>query len=101
MIAEMIQNNPAVVVYFTTPECNVCKALKPKIKNLLQEKFSRVKFLEINGQENPELSARYSIFSVPTILIYFNGTEHYRKSRYISLQEISDLISRPYNLLFE
>src|SRR6056297_2953843 len=100
-LKEIIKNNPAVMVYFTTPGCNVCKALKPKIKQLLSDHFSKVEFIEINAEEHTELSADFSVFAVPTILIYFNGTEHYRKSRYISIQEISTLISRPYHLLFD
>ena len=79
----------------------VCKSLKPKIKELLVDRYEKIKFVEIDAEEKPEVAAQLSVFAVPTMLLFFDGAEHYRKSRYINLHEFEDSISRPYQLLFE
>lgn len=100
-ITELINTEKALMLYFTTTGCSVCKSLQPKIRELLQQNFPQIKFEAINMDEKTELSAQFSIFAVPTILVYFNGTEHFRKSRYIGVKELRELLSRPYNMLFE
>lgn len=100
-ILELIRTEKALMLYFTTTGCNVCKSLQPKIRELLQQNFPGIKFVVINMDEQNELSAQFSIFTVPTILVYFNGTEHFRKSRFIGIRELTTLLSRPYNMLFE
>jgi hypothetical protein len=37
---------------------------------------------------------------VPTILVFIEGKEFIRKSRNIGIEELGDLIARPYTLLF-
>ncbi len=100
-INNLIKNEESLILYITTPQCNVCKVLKPKIKQLIIDKFPKLKFHEINAENRPEISAQLSVFTVPTILVFFNGAEHHRKSRYINLNELEEALNRPYNLLFE
>ena len=91
-----IQENDAVLLYFSHEECNVCKILKPKIEHLLSEEFDKMKMAYINIKKTPEISAQSSIFTVPTITIHFDGKEHIRKSRNISIYELKDIIDKPY-----
>ena len=97
----MIKEHSGIVFYFSTPSCNVCKVLKPKIIELLSESFPKMKFAYINCEDVIELSAQMQIFSVPTILFYFDGKEFLRKSRLISIQEVKQLLERPYTLLYD
>jgi thioredoxin len=96
-----ITNNSGAVVYFSTPDCNVCKVLKPKLKELLAEKFPEMKFAYVNCETAKELAAQQSIFSVPTILFFIDGKEFFRKSRNVNLNELSMELERPYSLFFE
>ena len=96
-----ISANPGAMVYFSTPECNLCKVLKPKVMELLNEKFEKIKFAYVDCEKSKELAAQNRIFAVPTILFYLDGKEMFRKSRHIGLSEIDQEISRPYSLFFE
>jgi thiol-disulfide isomerase/thioredoxin len=78
----------------------VCKVLKPKIYELLQNEFPKIKFRYIDVKKTPEISAQNNIFTVPTILIYFEGKEFVRRSRNIGITELKNLIERPYKLMF-
>jgi thioredoxin-like negative regulator of GroEL len=95
-----VNENKALLVYFSNTHCNVCKVLKPKIQDLLTEEFPLMKMYYCDTIESPEIAAQNSIFTVPTIVIYFDGKEYIRKSRNIGIMELQNDIERPYSLLF-
>ena len=97
---EMVQNTTALLSYFSTSNCQVCKVLKPKVMNLLSEKFPEMKMAWIDIERSPVVAGQNSIFTAPTLLVYFNGRETLRKSRNISLIELEEEIGRSYSLLF-
>ncbi len=96
----LITERDALIAYFTTPACNVCKVLKPKILKLLESDFPLIEFADINSEEFPDIAAQFSVFTAPTIVVFFNGFESFRKARYIGINELSNYLKRPYNLLF-
>ena len=89
-----IQSNKAVVVYFSTPNCNVCKVLKPKVMELLADDFENFVFGYVNCDANKVIAAQNSVFTVPTLIVYVEGKEVLRKSRNIGLAELNDELSR-------
>jgi thioredoxin 1 len=97
---EFISKNGGAVTYFSTPQCSVCKVLKPKLKEMLAEQFPKMKFGYINTVEAPELSAQNQIFTVPTILFHLDGKEFIRKSRNINLNVLAEELERPYDMMF-
>lgn len=98
---KITKNTSACLIYFSHDKCNVCKVLKPKIKNLLENNFPNIEMFYSDTVLNPEIAAQNSIFTVPTILIYFDGKEFLRKSRSIGIEELRKEIDRPYHLMFE
>lgn len=101
LFKELIKNEIAVMVYFNTQSCSVGEAFFPKVQELLKHKFSKIKLVEVDINNTPEISANYSAFVEPTILVFFDGKETIRKSRNIGLIELEDAIKRPYQLIFE
>lgn len=99
-LKEFISDNEGVVLYFSTPQCNVCKVLKPKLIELLNDKFPLMKFSYIDCDQYKELAAKYNVFVVPTILFLIKGKEFIRKSRNVSLAQLEEEIIRPYSLFF-
>ena len=91
---------PALLVYYSTPSCGVCTVLRPKVEQLLSDRYPKISFLYVDTEESPEAAAQESIFAVPTIVVYFNGREQIRLSRHFGVGELEREISRPYNLLF-
>ena len=62
---EIIKSNTAVAFYLSTPECNVCKVLKPKLIEFLSEKFPKIKFVYVNIAIAKELAAQKMFFLFP------------------------------------
>ena len=97
----VLQNKPGVLIYFSHEKCNVCKVLKPKIHDLLENHFPHMEMYYADTELYPEIAAQNSIFTVPTIVIYFDSKEHIRKSRNIGIEELRKELDRPYSLMFE
>ena len=97
---EFISKNGGAVTYFSTPQCNVCKVLKPKLKELLAEHFPEMKFAYVNTVEAQEMAAQNQVFTVPTILFHLDGKEFIRKSRIVNLNVLAEELERPYNMMF-
>ena len=91
---------PALLAYFSTEACNVCKVLKPKVADLLQQEFPKIKSVYIKSDKLPEVAAQNQVFTAPTILVYFDGREYIRKSRNIGIGELQHEIERPYSMIF-
>jgi len=55
-------------IYFWSPTCEPCKALKPVIEDL-KEEFSDIQWISVNIKNDPsEISKKYGITQVPTIV---------------------------------
>ena len=98
---EIKSSEESALFYFSHDACNVCKVLKPKVAELLEESFPKITMHYINTVKTPDIAAQQSILAVPTILVFFDGKEYIRKSRNIGLQELANDIERPYNMMFE
>ncbi|RUM67213.1 MAG: thioredoxin [Sulfurospirillum sp.] len=98
-LEKIIKEEIGVLLYFSTPTCNVCKALKPKISHAFQEHFPLIKQIYIDSSKNPEIPASMQIFSVPTIVVFLDGKEFARESRNISVDLFIEKIKRPYEIM--
>lgn len=90
----------AVAIYFSTPTCSVCHSLKPHIAELLNNEFPNIVLHEVNIPEAPEVSAHFTVFTAPTLIIFYEGKEFRRFTRAFGISEIRQSIERPYQLLF-
>ena len=97
---KITKSNKAVCFYLSTPECNVCKVLKPKVTEMLEVDFPSIFFCYVDLNEAKEISGQLSIFSVPTILFYFEGKETIRASRNMHIEELREQIERYYKMIF-
>ena len=97
---EQAKNHQASLFYFSHEQCNVCKVLLPKVAELIQKEFPKIKLFYIDTRKTPEIPAQNSIFTNPVILIFFDSREFYRKARTIGIKELQESISKPYNILF-
>ena len=58
------------ILYFTTPECVVCKAAqRPALKHLQDQFGDRLAVIEVDAQQRPELASQWGVLSVPTTFV--------------------------------
>lgn len=100
-IHQTLITHDAVMLYFSAPACNVCHALKPKLTEAIMDHFPTFIIESIDISETPEIASHFSVFAIPTVLVFFQGREFLRKSRHMSVGEMVEDIRRPYNLMVE
>ena len=71
--AEVAQSSLPVVVDFYATWCGPCKLLAPMLDELAGPLTNRVKFVKINVDEAPNLSQRFDIQAIPTLIFFKNG----------------------------
>jgi thioredoxin 1 len=69
--------------------CSPCKLLTPVIDEIKSE-LSGVKFTDVDVDDNQELTTKYAVRGVPTIVIEKNGKE---VKRFVGLQQKGVLVN--------
>jgi thioredoxin 1 len=98
-IESTLRSESAVALYFSAPSCNVCHALKPKLFSAIEANFPRFHVISVDISETPEIASHYSVFAIPTLLIFLDGREFLRKSRNMSVEGVIEEIRRPYEIM--
>jgi thioredoxin 1 len=72
---ETIKKNKIVFVDFWANWCGPCRALAPTIKELAEEYRGKALIGKLDVDENPVTAERFQVFSIPTMIIFKNGSE--------------------------
>ncbi len=86
-------------IYITTKDCNVCKVLQPKLREMA-ESLRRATFHLIELDDHQEAAGFFMAFAVPTFLVYSQGTELIRTARHLNIDEIKIKLNRYYQMIF-
>ena len=59
-----------VIVYFTTPDCAPCKTIqRPALNKLASLMGDKLKVVEIDAAQRPDLASQWGVMSVPTTFL--------------------------------
>ncbi|MBP3800666.1 MAG: thioredoxin [Clostridia bacterium] len=71
---EVLKSEKPVIVDFYADWCGPCKMMSPIIDKIADELGDSVKVGKVNTDENLDLAQSLNIMSIPTIMIYKNGS---------------------------
>jgi len=70
----MMANDQAVLIKFYADWCRPCKALSPIVENIIS-KMEGISLVNIDIDENVEMSRQYQVRSIPTLILFKNDKE--------------------------
>ena len=70
---EVLKSNIPVIVDFWAEWCGPCKMLTPILEELSNEMKNEINIVKVNLDENQDLAMKYSIRSIPTLLLFKEG----------------------------
>lgn len=68
---EVLRSERPVIVDFTAPWCGPCRAIAPALEELARE--AEIDLVSLDVDENPETAARFSVLSLPTVILFTGG----------------------------
>ncbi|SDT44835.1 thioredoxin [Microlunatus soli] len=71
--ATLEQSTLPVLVDFWAEWCPPCKVMDPILDQLQKELADRLLVAKINSDEHPQISARYRVLGLPTMLLFVGG----------------------------
>lgn len=77
---EIINSEVPTLVDFYATWCGPCQRMHPILDNLKAKIGDKAKILKVDVDKNNSLAAEYTVQSVPTLIIFKNGTVRWRQA---------------------
>jgi thioredoxin 1 len=62
-----------VLVDFWAEWCGPCKMISPILEEIAKDQAGRITIAKVNVDDNPDISRRFDVMSIPTLLLFKDG----------------------------
>jgi thioredoxin 1 len=70
---EVLQSEKPVIVDFWAEWCGPCHAVAPVLDRIVEESNGEIKLVMVNIDEQPALSQRFGVQSIPMMILFKDG----------------------------
>jgi len=86
-----LMNEDLSIIIAKSHSCSTCKMINTHLENTIND-YETLNIAQVFVDDVEAFRGEYVVFSVPTVLIYSNGKEMLRESRFIDVTKINRLL---------
>jgi len=92
--AQVLKSSLPVLVDFWAPWCSPCKIAGPILEEISEEYKDKLVIAKVNVDENNQMPTKYSVMSIPTVILFKGGQEVGRQTGFSGKEAYLELISK-------
>ncbi|PTM05785.1 MAG: thioredoxin [Bacteroidetes bacterium] len=91
--SNIINQDKPVLIDFFGEWCGPCKMMSPILKDVKKALGDSISIIKIDVDKNPQLSEKYQVRGVPTLMLFKAGKQLWRQSGLLQKDEIIKIVS--------
>jgi thioredoxin len=90
--ADVLKSEKAALVDFWAEWCGPCKMIAPLLDEAARDYADRMSVVKLNVDENPNTAQKFGIRSIPTLMLFKDGTVQAQKLGAMSKSQLTEFL---------
>ena len=90
--ADVLGSDKPALVDFWAAWCGPCKMIAPLLDEAADEYADRLAVVKLNVDENPNIAQKFGIRSIPTLILFKDGTVQAQKLGAMSKSQLTEFL---------